>query len=327
MKSLELEPIKDDPGYWDEMEAKIIMLLREEIYLPLMRELGIKSKVLKNANGVLLDAIKLGKITYHRGEFSGRFNASISKELKGLGARWDRKQGTWKIPQSSLPMDLRNQISASIEHFNQTLISIDKKLAGLIPEAIADKLKVENLFDKTIFKVEKNFKKSVKQLMVAPDLPASRRKVLASEWTNNMKLYVKEWTEKAIKDLRKDVQSHTFSGARYETMVKTIQKSYGESHNKAKFLARQETNLLLAKYKEDRYKDIGIKKYKWVCVRNAKDKSPDQHTPGNVRYYHGLNDQKIFSWDTGAIVNEKGERKNPGQDYNCRCYARPIVIF
>ena len=44
-----------------------------------------------------------------------------------------------------------------------------------------------------------------------------------------------------------------------------------------------------------------------------------------VREMHKALAGKVFSWDDPPITNEKGDRNNPGQDYGCRCYARPIV--
>lgn len=319
MKQVELTPIKNQPSYWDEMEAHIIEVLKEAIYLPLVKDLGLKKKTLKNAMDELLDAIKYGRISFERGKFTGRFNASVSKELKALGAKWNRREGSWEILSSSLPMEVKFAISASHERFTQTLSRIDRTLSRLVPEEIADKLKIENIFDSTLFKVDKDFKKTLKNITIVPDLPPERRKQIAKEWSDNMKLDIKNWTEKAIKDLRKDVQKVVFTGNRHETMVKTIQASYGVSQNKAKFLARQETNLLMAKYNKSRYLDAGIKKYKWGTVAGS--------ALHPVRPMHKALEGKVFFFDDPPVTNEKGDRNNPQEDYNCRCFARPIVEF
>lgn len=319
MKRIELAPIKDKPEYWDQVELEITKLLREEIFLPLIKSLGLKKKILQNSIEDLYEAIKTGKITYYRGNFTGRFSASISKELKRLGAQWDRKQGSWKIPQSSLPMEVRATISASEARFTQVMQKIDRHLANLVPEEIADKLKVSHHFDSALFKVDQDFKKTLKNISVPPDLSREQRKKIADEWQNNMKLYIKDWSETAIKDLRRDVKGKIFEGGRYETMVKTIQKNYGVSRNKAKFLARQETNLLMAKFKETRYTEAGVKKYIWKTVAGSANHP--------VRPMHKALEGKIFSWDNPPITDEKGHRNNPGQDYNCRCFAKPVVEF
>ena len=104
-------------------------------------------------------------------------------------------------------------------------------------------------------------------------------------------------------------------GSRAENMVKTIISEYGVSRRKAKFLARQETALLMSKYQEERFKDVGVTKYRWSAAMDARTR-PD----------HKLLDGKIISWDSPPITNRKtGARNHAGADYNCRCVAIAIA--
>jgi uncharacterized protein with gpF-like domain len=82
----------------------------------------------------------------------------------------------------------------------------------------------------------------------------------------------------------------------------------------------------MAKFKQVRYTDSGIHEYIWQCVKMPHDKNPKQHVPGNVRYYHGLLEGTKQRWDDPPQVSDDPiEYKNPGQDYNCRCIARPFL--
>lgn len=327
----ELQPIKETTEDYEAIERKIKKLFRDEIYIPLMKLLTGNSGTIRNAKGTeLLDAIKYGRIQFYRGTFKGRFNAESSKDLKAMGAQWDRKTGTWKLSQSLLSPEVLNAVNASKSHFEQKLDSIDRRLAQILPEEIADKLKVSELFDRTLWKVQRDFAKSVKGISIAPTLTKAQSIVIADEWQNNMKLYIKDWTKKEIVELRKSMKESVFAGNRYETAVKTIEKSYDVSTNKAKFLARQETGLLMAKYKEGRYTEAGIRKYKWKCVAGT--------ALHPVRPTHKILDGKIFSWDNPRELDKNGnvnpngahkpgENKNPQEDYNCRCTAIPIVEF
>jgi SPP1 gp7 family putative phage head morphogenesis protein len=324
-----LKPIKETTEDYDAIEVAIKRLFRKQIYLPLMKELGESGKLV-NSKSDLLNAIKTGRISFSRGTFSGRFNAQTSKELKALGARWDRGTRTWKLSQSSLDAEVVNAIHASEAFFQRKLDAIDRKLTQILPEEIADSLKIGRFFDRTLWKVERDFAATLKGLTLPPTLTKAQRAVIAREWQNNMKLFIKDWLKKEIVQLRKDMQQSVFAGNRYETAVKTIQKSYGVSASKAKFLARQETGLLMAKFKEVRYKDAGVKKYMWRTVTGT--------AAHPVRSTHKICDGKIFSWDNpreldkqGLVkpsgVHKPGENKNPGEDYNCRCTAVPIVEF
>jgi len=318
-KIKELQPIKESADDYDALEARILALFRREIYLPLLKELNQPARVLKNSIDDLAQAIMSGRIEFYRGKFTGKLSASLSRELRAIGAKWDRKHKLFTLSTADLPTEISNAIALSESRGIRMVDRITKKLADLVPQDLADKFTAQNIFDTTLWKLDKSFQKTVKGITVAPELTPTRRAAISAEYTNNMKLYIKDFSQKEISKLRTQIQESAFSGNRVESMVKTIQKSYDVSHNKAKFLARQETSILMAKFKASRYEDAGINEYKWGCVAG----SPNHP----VRPMHEKLKGKICRFDDPPIVNEKGDRKNPGEDYGCRCFARPIVRF
>lgn len=323
---IELPPIKEDTQESEALEREILRLFKEEIYYPLLAELNINKKTLQNSKDALLSAIRAGRISYSKGSFSGRFSASVSQELKLLGAKWDRKQGAWKISRPALPIDVRHAISQSETVFAEKLAGIDKKLAQILPDQLASKLKTQNIFDTMLHRVSKTFAESVKRITVDPTLSSYQIQKLNDEWRNNLELSIKDFTTKEVESLRDKMQKSYFKGMRPEAMVKDIQKSFEVSANKAKFLARQETRLITSKYKESKYEEANVKFYKWVCVAG----SPNHP----VRAQHKkLGDMSksgtLFRWDDPPVVSGDGEpvrHGNPGQDYNCRCYAIPVIV-
>lgn len=319
MKQIQLTPIKELPSDYEPLEEEILETLRREIYVPLMKLLRASSKLLSNAESDLLDAIATGRITFYRGKFQGRFNSILSRELRKLGAQWDRKQGCFLIPQSELSDAVKHAIQLSSYRFEKTLESIDRKLRSIGPAEIAGKVRLQEMMDKTLFETNKRFEKSIQKITIAPKLTEADRARIAEDYTKNLQLYITDFAEKETEELRKNIQERVVKGQRYEHIVAEIQKSYGVTQRKAKFLARQETSLMTTKLKQIRYESVGADWYVWRCVVG----SPNHP----VRPMHKKNDGKRFRWDTGAVINEKGERKNPGQDYGCRCYAVPIVKF
>lgn len=316
MTVLELKPIKDPIIFYEMIEKAILKALKEYFYLPMLREIGPGASV-QNSRYDLHEAIITGRIQFSRGQFTGRFNAAISRELRKLGAKWDRKQGSFKIPLSSLPARIKEDVRTSETRFKAAVKRIDKKLGEFLPEEIAEKVSLSKIFDATIYKVDQDIKKSVKAVTVMPEFTAEDRKRISDEWSENMKIWIKDFTEKEIKSLRQDIQENVMSGNRYENITAHIQKSYGVSQNKARFLARQETNLLVAKLKEIRYEDAGVNEYRWGCVAGS---------PGHeVRAMHKALEGRVFTWDNPPVTSPDGRKNNPGQDYNCRCFARPIV--
>lgn len=328
MKVIELRPIQESTKYVDAIEARIKRVFRDLIYKPLLKELNLPSKTIKNSKEDLMRAMSKGEITYSRGSFRGKFDATTSKELKAIGAVWDKKTKAFKIPMDQIPPDIKSLIGFTGEAYKAKIAQIDKRLAQILPETIAEHVKIEDLFDKSLLEIEKDFQKSINKITVAPKVTAEQRAKIAKEWQLNMDKWIKDFTSEHIQELRETIKKSFYAGNRYENLVKEIQSSYNVSADKASFLARQETNLLTAKYKETRYLDAGSKEYIWGCVNMPKDGSPNQHTPGNVRYYHGILEGKKFRWDDPPITNRNPDRRNnPLEDYNCRCYARPLVNF
>lgn len=319
-----LSPVRDPSEEWDGIERKIIELFKREIYLPLLKEFHESSKVLKNAKNDLVDALNSGRITFNRGVFSGRFNSSISGALKDLGASWDRKSSTWRLPLREVPLELHSVIAASHSKFKEKIAKIDKHLGEIIPEELASKLKVEKMFDQALWKTDKDFRSSVKQVSLIPELTPERRMQIATAWQQNMDLWIKNWTEEKIISLREAMQKSVFASNRFESAISGIQKDFQTTRSKAKFLARQETKLLVTTFKEIRYQEAGVDEYKWKSVKGS---------PAHpVRPYHkALNDRsekgEIFRFSNPPVTDKSGRRNNPGQDYNCRCVAVPVVRF
>lgn len=315
-----LRPIPQPQRELEAIEAHIKAVFRFLIYEPLMRELHLAPTKLENAFNPLFDAIESGRVTHHHGVFSGRFSAQITRQLKKLGAKWDKATKTFRLPLQELPYDIQQAVVLSLARFEKRLDRIDDRLAQILPEQIADHVHVSTMFDKAIFRVDEQFQKSVKAITISPTLTADQRERIARDWQNNMRLWIKDFTAKEITELRKKIQQNAFTGNRIDSIIKTIQQSYGVSMNKAKFLARQETALLVTKLKEVRYTEAGIPEYRWSCVAGSKNHP--------VRPSHKILDGKIFRWDAPPITtapDEPPRRNNPGQDFNCRCSAIPVV--
>jgi SPP1 gp7 family putative phage head morphogenesis protein len=320
---VELRPIRERISDYDRIERRIRAAFKSLIYAPLVHALGLPRQTVQNATWTALTAaVAAGRLTYRDGSFRGKFDAAASKELRELGAKWDRRTASYRLDESSIPYQTREAINASAQKFQDRLVQIDNKLAQVVPAEIAEAVNVADLFDSVLFKVDSEFEQSVKKITVAPKLPASQRRRIADEWQNNMELWIKNFTADEIVRLRKSIADSAAAGNRYEATIRAIQESYGVTARKAKFLARQETSLLMTKFKQVRYQAAGVNEYRWACVAGS-PKHP-------VRPSHRALNGKIFRWDAPPITTGPGEpvrRNNPGQDYNCRCAAIPLVRF
>jgi SPP1 gp7 family putative phage head morphogenesis protein len=189
-----------------------------------------------------------------------------------------------------------------------------------LPEEITASVRVTDIFDAALLKVDKAFRGSVKDVAIAPTLSDVARRRIALEWQSNLERWIKDFADEEVEKLRQGIKENAFRGNRFESSVETIKRSFGVTERKAKFLARQETGLLMAKFKEARYTESGIHEYTWRCVAGS--------AAHPVRPSHKALDGKVFRFDTPPITtapDEPTRRNNPGEDFNCRCHAVPRV--
>lgn len=309
-----LDPIYEEPADYERIESAIDRLWDEYLYAPLRDDLP-KEKI-DNSVDDLLSAIAKGTLRFHRGIFKGKISGRLSKALKDAGAKWDKKSGAWKIAKSALPKTIRDSINLSEERFLSTVRSLEKTLKKMSPSAIASHLHVAKMFDSTLFRLDKDIRKS---LVVEPKLTPYRGEKISKEYEHNLQRYIQKFTGEEIVKLRKRIKKAALDGGRYEDLIEVIMRSRRVSRNKAHFLARQETSLMMAKYKEARYSEAGVEEYIWGCVAG----SPNHP----VRPMHKALEGKTFRWDSPPVTDEKGSRNHPGEDFNCRCFARPVVRF
>ena len=325
----ELSPIRESTKDWEDIEKKINYLFKTHFFYPLLNKLKLRYHfAIKNSFDDLLSSIQMGDVYYYRGNFYGKFNSKISKELRILGAIYNKSRKSYKIHEINLPYEVKIAISTADAKLDDNLKNIDKLLFDIYPAEFVNELNIIPNFSKVIKRTDKKIADSLKTVIIEPQVTESQSEIIAAEWENNLKLDIKKFTAEQTVKLRQQVKDNFYAGNRRENLIKIFQDSYNVTHNKAKFWARQETNLLLTTYKYTKYKDAGVNWYRWGCV-----KMPHQPTPkspykeGEVRFHHGIHEGKVFNLDNPPVTDSDGNRKNPGQDYNCRCFAIPLVNY
>lgn len=309
MKLLKILHFKNE--YYEALEKGINSIFKQ-LYLGIIDiiQKDIDQQIKLNAKNDLLYAILNGKLQYIGGHLEGQLNANLTKEIKKIGGVWDKKTKSFAIKDFNLPYDMRIAIGTSEvrrKELNNKIMRYLEKYDIEIPE-------LEHYFFKTINNIEVDFKDGLKSITVPPEMNYEVLSKIAKDYAENMKLYIKNWNETSIKRLRDKIIDNTFNGYRSSKLITMIQHDYDVSKTKAKFLAEQETRLVLANYSKARYKDIGVDEYIWRARHDNK-----------TRPEHRLLDGKICSFSNPPIVDLKtGRRANPAEDYNCRCVAQGI---
>lgn len=304
--------------YFESVEKQLRRTFYEILYAPLLAVLekanAQPAQIFNASESALTDALQSGRIQYSNGIFSGEFSASIAKGLRGLGATFDPRSRVYRIDSSRVPP----WVVAEATAYAMKAKSAHEELLRVLNETVAH---LESLVrdhpvnaDRSIDAIQDGFKPAANQLAIAPKLSEQAKAELKREYTKNMELWVDKFTREEIVALRQRVELNATQGYRFDRLTASIKQRYSVSENKAKFLARQETSLFLAKFREKRFGDAGITRYRWNTAHDER-----------VRPFHKALNNQVFSYSQPPVTNEKGDRNNPGQDYNCRCVDIPVL--
>ena len=293
--------------------AKLAEIIKRFKSVDFKPELQNSKTVYKNGISDLVKAIVDGKIQFQNGRFEGEFEAGLSKELKAIGATWDRRAKAWNISEDKLPMDIRLAVGTMQSAYQnlhkevQDNLDVNTALEGIQKE------RLKPVFEQTLGKYEEQFKKATQAVSVPVKFSGEMRENVTEQFSTNMEKFIKGWTEENILKLRQEVEQNMQQGGRAKNLEKILRQNYGASQNKAKFLAKQESGLLLSAYRKERYRDAGVQRYRW---RTSNDE--------RVRDRHRELNGQVFAWDE-AIIDDKGTKGNPKEDFGCRCTAEPIL--
>ena len=103
-------------------------------------------------------------------------------------------------------------------------------------------------------------------------------------------------------------------GARPEVLRALLEERADVSRSRAQLIARDQTLKLNAQVQQSRARSAGISQYQWSGALDERE-----------RPMHRALEAQTFSYDDPPETNEDGDRNNPGEDYQCRCTAIPVI--
>ena len=307
MRQIPPQPLKE--RYWLGIQKEIERLFNETLFIPLYEAVKLPAKEIKNAPSTPLErAIADGTVYYRDGKFEGKFNAAISKELRDMGATWNAKSKTFTYS-AALPAGVSLAVATAAARYSAIKSAVLQTLDDIRIGSIDDLGNLPEKYSKTIQWIDDDWNKALKGITVSPKLTDEEQNSISLEYSHDLSKYIKGWTEETILELRQDVQGMVYAGQRPDAIAKLIQNKYGQSVRKARFLAHQETSLLMSSFHRSRMKSIGVKLWRWMTVGDER-----------VRHDHRILDGKVFPIDEPPVVDLRtGERAYAGQPFGCRC--------
>jgi SPP1 gp7 family putative phage head morphogenesis protein len=102
-------------------------------------------------------------------------------------------------------------------------------------------------------------------------------------------------------------------GARVEVVAQDLIDRYGVSESRAQLIARDQVLKLNGQINKMRQQAAGVTEYKWRATKDRRTRKGHQKLDGT-----------IHNWNTPPDTG-RGEHNHPGQDYQCRCQAIPVI--
>lgn len=104
-----------------------------------------------------------------------------------------------------------------------------------------------------------------------------------------------------------------------EALAERMRAIRGITEHRADLIARTETARVASILTQVRAQHIGGTHYLWRTQRDSRVR--DSHEWMGYRSDRG----ELFEWSNPPVVEEGRPPYHPGQIYNCRCYAEPII--
>jgi SPP1 gp7 family putative phage head morphogenesis protein len=318
MSAITLEPVQENEEIVNTIQTFIEWALNQVLLQPILDVLQeYKPKTKQNSTDYLQDAINKGLITYDaiEGRFTGSFSASITSSLRKLGAEFDGDG--FVIKQYQLPSVLQTIITQARQRNEFISQKIIEAFSSSQMQKILSNISFANVYSQFLEDIDKQMIQNAGDVIaIQPVYNTKIKKQIAEAYSNNLKLYIKDFTDDKIVALRQYLQPLILeNGYRSEVLQEYLTKSFNVNKAKAKFLARQESSLLMTSYTEARYQSEGIREFVWSSSGDSR-----------VRPEHKLLNGKKFSFNNLPVIDSKtGERGLPGQAFGCRCRMKPVV--
>lgn len=326
MSTIALKDFKLLESYTKAIERKLIKELWDMVYKPMFKIVKMKAA---NSSDIILDAIKSNKIYYDKNGFKAvkKFSNRVSKKLIELGAVYNRYEKKYIISLEKLPDYLALEITESIKRADEQLKQINEFLQYI--EMNTNQIVEEIIFNDEVADILDDTQKKLNINVLELDLPMDERKSILKNvnsrfklsekeieenYTANIQKYTKKWLIEKIPEFRQKIQKAVLEGTREDEVKNLLINEYGIMERKAKFLAQNETSIMIAQLKKAEYNSMGFKEFVWNTILDSKERPEHRKLNG-----------KIFRFDNPPVIDERtGQRGLPGETYNCRCGLTPI---
>jgi SPP1 gp7 family putative phage head morphogenesis protein len=110
-----------------------------------------------------------------------------------------------------------------------------------------------------------------------------------------------------------------------KSLIKQIQEVYPVTERRARVIARDQTSKLNGDITRQRQVAAGIRGYRWRTVGDNAVRETHKERNGKVYAWNPEDVGKKLEDGTVMLDPEADDIGHPGEDYQCRCVAEPII--
>lgn len=147
-------------------------------------------------------------------------------------------------------------------------------------------------------------------------------KSIMDQWVEENISLIKTIPEDALSGMKDIVKTGFSSGKSATGIMKDIQGQYNISKSRGRLIARDQIGKLNASVTKAQQEDAGIEEYIWATCGDSRVRKCHKHLNGKKYRWDSPPEMYYVSKKKGVIYS--GRRCHPGQDYQCRCIARPV---
>jgi len=132
---------------------------------------------------------------------------------------------------------------------------------------------------------------------------------IRAAWIKENVDLIKSIDDRYFSDVRSIVREGFEEGLPTKRIRQLLESRYQVSRSRAQLIARDQIAKLNGQITKKRQEDAGVFRYRWSTVGDER-----------VRATHQANNGKVFLWSDPPPITG-----HPGNDFQCRCVAEPIL--
>lgn len=115
------------------------------------------------------------------------------------------------------------------------------------------------------------------------------------------------------------VMTNVRAGGRPAAIAKQLTKQFSVTEGRARMIARDQTAKINGDLSSKRQQNVGFEYFQWIDSDDERVRDRHENIADKVTAYG----KGIYRWDNPPL-SDRGTPIIPGQDFQCRCIARPV---